>query len=426
MNWITWAIGAGNAALLEMFQHKIATMHQDLTNQNTNLLSRINFLEQANANQSRQLLNLQKKMETADEAATQMVADLYKKATSNQQTPLKTITTNKDKKSDKEGKVGKPASYAAVAKSNTSQNTNVTSKNENQKQLEEPKPTFKALYPRVERQIIIKHNTIITGDLYLASVKALKLVNNAMTNHQDITSPPFIMASFRRDSTSVLTTAPTHRNVDYNNYLAIVKDALKDLKPEEATLTSRMTKFLVHGIPTFYTPDEVRKDIEIANPSVKLTETPRWLTSDEKRQGKQASTMVIAICGTATLKDLGESVIVASKRCTVETYLTFGPSTQCNFCQRYGHPSQRCPFEKDKHLPTCAVCAGPHLTELHTCTLDTCRQGILCTHPPIKCVNCDAPHKATDPECPTRTKIQLDLKAKWQTSEPPQGLGGSA
>jgi hypothetical protein len=182
MNWITWVIGAGNAALLEMFQHKIATMHQDLTNQNTNLLSRINFLEQANANQSRQLLNLQKKMETADEAATQMVADLYKKATSNQQTPLKTITTNKDKKSDKEGKVGKPASYAAVAKSNTSQNTNVTSKNENQKQLEEPKPTFKALYPRVERQIIIKYNTIITDDLYLASIQALKLVNNAMTN----------------------------------------------------------------------------------------------------------------------------------------------------------------------------------------------------------------------------------------------------
>jgi hypothetical protein len=46
----------------------------------------------------------------------------------------------------------------------------------------------------------------------------------------------------------------------------IVKDALKDLKPEEATFTSRMTKFLVHGIPTFNTPDEVRKDIEIANP----------------------------------------------------------------------------------------------------------------------------------------------------------------
>jgi hypothetical protein len=218
------------------------------------------------------------------------------------------------------------------------------------------------LYPRVERQIIIKHNTITAGDLYLASVKALKLVNNAMTNHQDITSPPFIVAYFRRDSTLVLITAPTHRNVGYNNYLAIVKGALEGPKPGGATLTSRMAKFLVHGIPTFYTLDEVRKDIEIANPSVKLTETPRF-TSDETRQGKQASTMVIVICGTATLKDLGESVVVASKRCTVETCLTFGPSTQCNFCQRYGHPSQRCPFEKDKHLPTCAVCAGPHLTE---------------------------------------------------------------
>jgi hypothetical protein len=89
-------------------------------------------------------------MEIADEAATQMVVELYKKATSNQQPPPKTTTTNKDKNSDKEGKARKPASYAAVAKSNISQNTNVTSKNENQKQLEEPKPTFKALYPRVE------------------------------------------------------------------------------------------------------------------------------------------------------------------------------------------------------------------------------------------------------------------------------------
>jgi hypothetical protein len=114
-------------------------------------------------------------METADEIATQMVTYLYKKATSNEQTPLKTTTTNKDKKSDKKGKVGKPVSYAAVVKSNTSQNTNVISKNQNQKQLEEPKPTFKALYPRVEWQIIIKHNIIITSNLYLTSIKALKL-----------------------------------------------------------------------------------------------------------------------------------------------------------------------------------------------------------------------------------------------------------
>jgi hypothetical protein len=183
--------------------------------------------------------------------------------------------------------VGKPASYATVAKSNTSQNTNTTSKNENQKQMEEPKPTFKALYPRVERQIIIEHNTIITGDLYLASVKALKLVNNAMANHQDIASPPFIMASFRYDSALVLTTAPTHRNVNYKNYLAIIKDALKGLKPEEATLTSRMAKFLVYGIPTFCTPDEVRKDIEIANPSLKHLNGSQVMKNDKENNPQQ-------------------------------------------------------------------------------------------------------------------------------------------
>jgi hypothetical protein len=160
-----------------------------------------------------------------------------------------------------------------------------------------------------------------------------------MTNHKDITSLPFIMASFRRDSTLILTTAPIHRNIDHTPYLGIIKDALKELKPKTATLTSRMTKFLIHGIPTFYTPEEVRQDIENANPTVKLTETPRWLTSPEKRAGKQTSTMVIAICGSATPKDLGDSVIVASKRCFAETYLTFGPSTQCNYCQGYGHPT---------------------------------------------------------------------------------------
>jgi hypothetical protein len=139
--------------------------------------------------------------------------------------------------------------------------------------LEEPKPAFKALYPRIERQIIIKHNKIITGDLYLASVTGLKLVNNDKPSRYHFATVYY--GIFRRDSTLVLTTAPTHRNVDYNNYLAIVKDALKDLKQEEETLTSRKTKLLAHGIPTFYTPDEVRKDIEIANSSVKLTETPR-------------------------------------------------------------------------------------------------------------------------------------------------------
>jgi hypothetical protein len=127
---------------------------------------------------------MQKKMETTDEAATQMIVDLYKKSTCNQQTPIKTIIMNKDKTSDKE-KVGKPASYSRV-------------------QGLERRFQFQLFqifvftgnigilgnigfgYGSIERHIIIKHNTIITGDLYLASVKALKLLNNTITNHQTV------------------------------------------------------------------------------------------------------------------------------------------------------------------------------------------------------------------------------------------------
>jgi hypothetical protein len=54
------------------------------------------------------------------------------------------------------------------------------------------------------------------------------------------------------------------------------------LKPKTTTLTSQMTKFFIHGIPTFYTP-EVRQDIENAYPTVKLIESPIWLTSPKKR-----------------------------------------------------------------------------------------------------------------------------------------------
>jgi hypothetical protein len=105
--------------------------------------------------------------------------------------------------------------------------------------------------------------------------------------------------------------------------------------------------------------------------------------------------MAIAICGSTALKDLGDSVIVTSKRCSVETYLTFGPSTQCYYCQGYGYPTVKRPVQKDNSPPTYAVCAERHATELHACTFGNCKQGILCTYPPIKCINCDSPHKAS-------------------------------
>jgi hypothetical protein len=243
-----------------------------------------------------------------------------------------------------------------------------------------------------------------------------------MTNHKDITSPPLIMASFRRDSTLILTTAPAHRNIDYTPYLGTVKDALKELKPNTAPLTSQMTKFLIHEIPTFYTPEEIRQDIENTNPTVKVTETPRWLTSPEKRAGKQVSTMIIAICGSATLKGLGDSVIVASKRCSVETYLTFGPSTQCNYCEGYSHPTVKFPVQKDHSPPTCAVCAERHATELHSApsvtankvsSAHTLRLNVLAAVHPINQLIWNAQPKSKSRQTSKQNGKLLNLLKAW-------------
>jgi hypothetical protein len=68
--------------------------------------------------------------------------------------------------------------------------------------------------------------------------------------------------------------------------------------------------------------------------------------------------MAIAICGFVTLKD----------------YLTLCPSTQCNYSQGYGHPTVKCPAQKENSPQTCAVCAERYVTELHACTIGNCKQ----------------------------------------------------
>jgi hypothetical protein len=83
MNWITWAIGAGNAAMMGMTQGKLNGIHQDLTNQNTTLHTRINYLEQANANQSRQIQNLQKRLEECDSNAIEGLSKMFSKLQGN-------------------------------------------------------------------------------------------------------------------------------------------------------------------------------------------------------------------------------------------------------------------------------------------------------------------------------------------------------
>ena len=117
--------------------------------------------------------------------------------------------------------------------------------------------------------------------------------------------------------------------------------------------------------------------------------------------------MVVTFIGEMTKKSLGAtSLAVFNRQCNIAEYISFGPSTQCNKYQQYGHPTQCCTAA----TYTCAVCALPHPTREHPCAIGNCKAGHSCRHPPIRCANCQQPHKDSDRNCPTYAKIMTALR----------------
>lgn len=281
-------------------------------------------------------------------------------------------------------------------------------KNEKKPQAKSPEKLVSAQYPTAEREIIATFpaGTDMEENEETADM-ALELVNNAIVNHKDITAPPFIRSRFSFSGNLILTTGFTTRAIDYEAYLSIITSALVPIGIASARVNERWTKFLLHKVPTHASMNAIRSDIETHYPNLKLGQTPRWLTTPEQRVGKISSTIVIALVGTITKKQLGVSQLLLRNRlCQISEYHPYGKWTQCTKCQQYGHPTPLCKAE----LPTCAVCAQNHTTREHPCKFDVCKAGPACTHPPIKCAVCSAPHKATDPNCPERVKLSPFLR----------------
>jgi len=62
-----------------------------------------------------------------------------------------------------------------------------------------------------------------------------------------------------------------------------------------------------------------------------MGQTPRWLTSPERRQGKEASSMIVTFIGEMTKKSLGAtSLAMFNHECTIAEYITFSPATRRN------------------------------------------------------------------------------------------------
>jgi hypothetical protein len=145
--------------------------------------------------------------------------------------------------------------------------------------------------------------------------------------------------------------------------------------------------------------------LEIYYPKLKPGQTPRWLAPADKRTGNPASTIVLAVIGTVTSKDIDRSLTLLNKVCHILPYCPYGPQTQCHRCQQYGHARELCGVEN----PACAVCAGNHLTKDYQCEVPRCKAGPVCVHGDIKCAACGNPHKASDRSCPMRIKASQEF-----------------
>jgi hypothetical protein len=287
-----------------------------------------------------------------------------------------------------------------VVENKTKEFTEVRSKKKVKRETILPKP-----YPTADRLVIFSL-TSAPNNRKEAADRALQLINNTITTHNDITHPPFILAKITNSNNLIFTVAHQYLGQNYEPYLGIFEDALEEFPITASRICQRWSRFIVHGIPATATPDTVRNEIESTYPTLKMGQTPRWLTSPERREGKEASSMVITLIGEITKKSLGaDTLAVFNRECKITEYITFGPSTRCNKCQLYGHPTQRCTADSY----TCAVCAQSHATKDHPCAIENCKAGHSCNHPPIRCVNCQQPHKASDRNCPTYVKIMLAL-----------------
>jgi hypothetical protein len=262
-----------------------------------------------------------------------------------------------------------------------------------------PPPLIPKSLPRIEREIIITCDLSMVPDAERKefSDRALRIFNTIIVRSAEIDLPPFILARTNSNSKLVLMTNHTTPAAAYKPYLQLFTNKMERFTPTASEINTRWSKFLVHNIPTDASPSVIREQIELTYPTLCLAQTPRWLVPTDRRTNKQASTLVIALLGAIDLKHLRTTTLtLCNRKCHITPYFSWTPDSHCHNCQGYGHHTKLCKAEK----PTCAICAQQHSTKNHLCTIPTCRASNSCTHPPLKCTACGAPHKATDPLCP--------------------------
>jgi hypothetical protein len=161
----------------------------------------------------------------------------------------------------------------------------------------------------------------------------------------------------------------------------------------------------------------LQQEIE-QNHLVKITQLPRYISHPDKRAGKEVSSVVIALNSADDAQLLKcTRIIIRYEHRKVTDFHSSRPTDQYCCCLLFGHHHTVCTSTQG---PTCAICAGPHSTDLHNCPECPHHVGKTCPHTTYKCANCSATgnadntHTAYSPRCPVRVAI---IQEAWQKSK---------
>jgi len=256
-------------------------------------------------------------------------------------------------------------------------------------------------YIRVEGPDVINAEQDYTTRQISADA-ALHRVNAAIIENKDVFVPPFIRVRVTMSENIVFTTGNTQNNVIYEDYTTIIADAISYYgECEKVEIGKRFSQFLLHGVPTHLFLPEISQSLAMNYPQLIQGQTPQWLTLADRWEHKANSTIVMTLTDKVKEVDVGQQhLFVCNRQCQLDNYITHRRSTQCHNCQAYGHPAALC-----QNNSCCAVCVDLHETKEHLCALPICKKGPTCTHPPIRCANCDTPHKTSDPNCLAHFKL---------------------
>jgi hypothetical protein len=226
----------------------------------------------------------------------------------------------------------------------------------------------------------------------------------------------------------LLTPAPNTSVQELLQYADTISAAISTVNPslQPPCPVEKWHKLAIHGVPTELYPDTkegmwtLQTDIEQQNYAVQLTQLPRYISHPDKRAGKAASSIIIAVCTRTEadkLKRTRVNINYAPRQTT--DYYSSRPTDQCRCCQKLGHHQATC---KADDGPVCGFCAEVYPSDKHSYPQCPDRVGKSCTHTKPKCANWveagfnDTNHAAFNPCYPIKAKAIRDA---WQKNRIP-------